>query len=1202
MTTVATLDTVMRLNSSAFRAGMISAAGQANQSLGSIQKKAAETASVLLSLKRAANTFGSFYLVKEGIASLIDAQKQLQAIQYTLEAATGSSTAAEQAFGFVRAEADKLGLVLPTAAQGFANLSASATAAGVSMKDQQELFDAYAKSSTTLHLSTEQSGRALLALEQMFAKGKIQAQELRLQLGQAIPGAAQRFQNAVMEMTKGTNLAGKSFDQLLAAGELTTSKFLPALTLALTQSGRGWEDASNGLNANLNRVQTAWFKLKSEVSGGLFNDAATAGAGVLASQLDHIATAVELLGAGALARVAGTKFAAGAEKVVNYTQQYQGARMAAGAEVEYAEAQALAAKQAVAEAAAERAALADQAARLSATRAQTLEERNKAAATIQATTATKAQADADVARLTNSTLPGNARYAAQQAAAAATAQKQLQAATARYNATLAASTALKAEANVQNSALIKSDIALAAAEDALATAQARVAETRAAEAALGGLTATIGRAAKSFGGFALSLVGGPWGAAVAAIGGLAYAVYEVKKASEDYDLETEKQARSLQQLAQQAKDTADAYGTLHSSMNLSGAVEVFAGSAQGISKVRGELADLSAQAEKLRAQISAGEGGANAGAAISNWFDQRKLDGINERISVLSTNLSDAQTSVDGLQSHLSLFVPAVDSLKEAFDRLKNGADLKGIWDGLTAGFDQGIKTIDAAQAKVDSIMSGLTSQGAAWAKKAATEGKSATAQATYDLNQAIENVKAQGLPAAMAAKQIADLRKEAEQPLAQAASADAADAAKKAAAAAVSAAKQQKEAYDSAVRSALDRVAADSATLEGDGKITAAEKERAKVLQDMDSGTLKVTASQRLRLVAILDSDVALQKATLTEQNHQKSLARTAALEDQLAARIQNRVDQNDIDAAGVGHGTEMVQKLQDELRIRQDYQKQVDQLNKEANKPTTEPESRIGGVDYNARLAEIQKALSEETLLYQQGAAAKKAAELDWTNGARAALEDYKTAAENVAGMVQQTWSDAMSGFEDTIVNGLTTGTFHFKQFAADVLKEIARIEIRIAVSKIAGLLLNMFGGTSATGAGDMLNGGSNYTGAGSLSTSWGRAGGGSVRPHTIQQVAENGRPELLHQNGNTYLMTGANAGNVTPITAGRGAGASMAPNVSVAVSVVVNNDGSTKSTADSDTATGKQLGNMMAGVARDAILKEMRPNGVLWKEYGT
>lgn len=196
-------------------------------------------------------------------------------------------------------------------------MSASATALHVPMQQQKALFDAFAKASTTLHLSTENSNRALLALEQMFAKGKIQAQELRLQLGQAIPGAAARFQQAVMQMTKGTDLQGKSFDQLLKNGELYTDKFLPALVQSLQESSRGWEEASNSLNAQLNRLRTAWFNLKADVSGGLFNDAAIQSVKFMAQHLDALASAAGVAGAVVGARFAGKGLAAGAGAIAS---------------------------------------------------------------------------------------------------------------------------------------------------------------------------------------------------------------------------------------------------------------------------------------------------------------------------------------------------------------------------------------------------------------------------------------------------------------------------------------------------------------------------------------------------------------------------------------------------------------------------------------------------------------------------------------------------------------------------------------------------------------------------------------------------------------------------------------------------------------------------------------------------------------------
>jgi tape measure domain-containing protein len=139
------------------------------------------------------------------------------------------------------------------------------------MQQQKDLFDAFAKASTVLHLSADESSRALLALEQMFSKGKIQAQELRLQLGQAIPGAAERFQQAVLQMTKGTDLQGKSFDQLLQSGALVTDRFIPALIESFAGVSTGWQEASDSLNSNIGRLQTAWFDLKVAVTDGPFN-------------------------------------------------------------------------------------------------------------------------------------------------------------------------------------------------------------------------------------------------------------------------------------------------------------------------------------------------------------------------------------------------------------------------------------------------------------------------------------------------------------------------------------------------------------------------------------------------------------------------------------------------------------------------------------------------------------------------------------------------------------------------------------------------------------------------------------------------------------------------------------------------------------------------------------------------------------------
>lgn len=92
MTTVAVLDTTLRLNSAAFRAGMTQAAATANRTLGGIQAEAAKTARSFDLMTKAAAGFAGFRFAKDAASSLVRAQVEMQSIHYTLLAATGSAT------------------------------------------------------------------------------------------------------------------------------------------------------------------------------------------------------------------------------------------------------------------------------------------------------------------------------------------------------------------------------------------------------------------------------------------------------------------------------------------------------------------------------------------------------------------------------------------------------------------------------------------------------------------------------------------------------------------------------------------------------------------------------------------------------------------------------------------------------------------------------------------------------------------------------------------------------------------------------------------------------------------------------------------------------------------------------------------------------------------------------------------------------
>ena len=280
----------------------------ANQALGQTGQQATRAATGVRDLLAA---FISFQAIKGVIASLIEAQVAMQQIHFGLMAATGSAERAAVQMDYLRQNAQILGLDLRTSAQEYTRLAASADAMNVSMEDQQKLYTGLSRASTVLHLDAQKVQFATLALTQMFSKGKIQAEELRRQLGEAIPGVVPRFMKGVQEVTKGTDLAKYSFEDLMKRGLLNTKQFLPQLVAALEETGRGWEEASQGLNAEINRLKTAWFELKVEVTEGLFTTVLIGAVRFLSQNLKELTGTVIGLGVAisvALAPAAILKF------------------------------------------------------------------------------------------------------------------------------------------------------------------------------------------------------------------------------------------------------------------------------------------------------------------------------------------------------------------------------------------------------------------------------------------------------------------------------------------------------------------------------------------------------------------------------------------------------------------------------------------------------------------------------------------------------------------------------------------------------------------------------------------------------------------------------------------------------------------------------------------------------------------------------
>ena len=190
-------------------------------------------------------------LAKQSIAVKIDFDR----IDNTLLAVTGSSKAAKEEFGFLEREAERLGLQLRPLAQTYSRLTASTRLIGISTNENREIFTAFSEALTAFGADNQTSIRVFAAIEQIANKGVVSMEELRQQLGEALPGALNLAARSM-------NLTVSEFSKLVAQGKVASKDFLlPFARTVREELGKGAVTGAKLLNAEMNRLTNATDKL-----------------------------------------------------------------------------------------------------------------------------------------------------------------------------------------------------------------------------------------------------------------------------------------------------------------------------------------------------------------------------------------------------------------------------------------------------------------------------------------------------------------------------------------------------------------------------------------------------------------------------------------------------------------------------------------------------------------------------------------------------------------------------------------------------------------------------------------------------------------------------------------------------------------------------------------------------------------------------
>ncbi|UIY33055.1 tape measure protein [Escherichia coli] len=160
---------------------------------------------------------------------------------------------ASEAETFIRGLADKTGLNISEGLSSYAKFAAGAQGS-MSQDETQQLFGNATAMSRLMGLSNDELNGILKAFEQMASKGKIQAEELRGQLGDRMAGAFKLFAEAL-------GMTTDQLDKAMKDGKVLSADTLPKVAkqmgLMIDKAG-GWAEVAKSTQTAVGKLANNW--------------------------------------------------------------------------------------------------------------------------------------------------------------------------------------------------------------------------------------------------------------------------------------------------------------------------------------------------------------------------------------------------------------------------------------------------------------------------------------------------------------------------------------------------------------------------------------------------------------------------------------------------------------------------------------------------------------------------------------------------------------------------------------------------------------------------------------------------------------------------------------------------------------------------------------------------------------------------------
>ena len=207
------------------------------------------------------------YAVTNEVNSLNIRMSQLQ----------GTADATDRAMGMLVELSKRLGVNMNELTGNYVQFVSAAKASGIEVSKAEKIFVNMTTALRGTGASADATKRAMTALTQMMGKGTIMSEELKGQLGEAMP-------QAIGWMAESLGVGTKQLLKMMEQGQLTSESLLGFSEVAVKSVGGSVDAMSKTMEANVARLSNSWQAYMASLGQRFYG--AGGGAEVLSNMLD----------------------------------------------------------------------------------------------------------------------------------------------------------------------------------------------------------------------------------------------------------------------------------------------------------------------------------------------------------------------------------------------------------------------------------------------------------------------------------------------------------------------------------------------------------------------------------------------------------------------------------------------------------------------------------------------------------------------------------------------------------------------------------------------------------------------------------------------------------------------------------------------------------------------------------------------------